>query len=294
MSPRRLRAALAAILAAVAMALCAWAVAQTGDDAPSGAPAPPAHDAPLPRAAGELASRLAATTAGLQRAIDRWLAAADPVRQRPPEDVELWALDEQRLYRLLAGRPALARAVVARLPRRMRPAARDILAAIGDLRRLTPPTTRQRFRTALPRPPGELLRYYRKAQRRFGVAWHVLAAINFVETKFNRLRNDSVAGARGPMQFLPATWRAYGMGGNIRDPHDAILGAANYLRASGAPRNYRRALFAYNRSNLYVGSVLRYARRMERDVRSYYAFYSWQVFVRTPAGDRRLTGPGIR
>jgi hypothetical protein len=69
------------------------------------------------------------------------------------------------------------------------------------------------------------------------------------------------------MQFIPSTWRAFGMGGDVRDPHDAILGAANYLRSSGAPRNYRRALFAYNPSSLYVNSVLAYARRMARSPR---------------------------
>ena len=93
------------------------------------------------------------------------------------------------------------------------------------------------------------------------------------------------------MQFIPSTWAAYGMGGNIHDPHDAIMGAANYLRASGAPRNYRRALYAYNNSTLYVDAVLRYARRIRRDERDLLALYSWQVYVRTESGDRRLTGP---
>ena len=90
----------------------------------------------------------------------------------------------------------------------------------------------------------------------------MLAAVNLVETDFNRLRNSSSSGAQGPMQFLPSTWRRYGLGGDIHDPHDAILGAANYLRRSGAPGNYRRALFAYNPSSLYVDAVLRYTRRM--------------------------------
>lgn len=105
-------------------------------------------------------------------------------------------------------------------------------------------------------PAGTLLDHYRKAQRRYRVPWQVLAAVNFVETGFNRLRSNSTAGAQGPMQFIPATWRAYGRGGDIHDPHDAILGAANYLRASGAPRNLGRALYAYNRSSLYVEAVL--------------------------------------
>ena len=149
------------------------------------------------------------------------------------------------------------------------------------------------LRTGPPRPAGVLLRYYREGERRFRVGWHVLAAVNFVESAFGRMRNASTAGAQGPMQFMPATWRAYGMGGNVHEPRDAILGAANYLRASGAPRDYRRALYAYNRSSAYVDAVLRYARQIARDRRAYFAYYSWQVFVRTPSGDRRLTGPGL-
>ena len=96
------------------------------------------------------------------------------------------------------------------------------------------------------------------------------------------------------MQFMPATWRAYGLGGDVDDPRDAILGAANYLRASGAPRDYAGALYAYNHSWSYVDAVLRYARQMQRDRHAYYAYYSWQVFVRTRSGERRLTGPGVR
>jgi membrane-bound lytic murein transglycosylase B len=96
------------------------------------------------------------------------------------------------------------------------------------------------------------------------------------------------------MQFLPATWRAYGLGGNMHDPRDAILGAANYLHASGAPRDYRRALYAYNRSTLYVDAVLSYGNQMKRDVRTFYGYYAWQVWVRTThSGLTRLTGPGL-
>jgi membrane-bound lytic murein transglycosylase B len=94
------------------------------------------------------------------------------------------------------------------------------------------------------------------------------------------------------MQFMPSTWRRYGLGGNIHDPHDAIMAAANYLHASGAPGDYRRALHSYNPSPLYVDAVLRYARHIEQDRRAYFDYYSWQVFVRTPHGDVRLTGPG--
>ena len=131
----------------------------------------------------------------------------------------------------------------------------------------------------------------REAQRRFGVPWNVLAAVNFVESGFGKLRNDSVAGAQGPMQFMPATWRAYGLGGNVHDAHDAIVGAANYLHANGAPAQTRNALYHYNPSPLYVDAVMRYARRIARGRNAFLAYYSWPVFVRTTAGVKRVTGP---
>ena len=76
-----------------------------------------------------------------------------------------------------------------------------------------------------------------------------------------------------------------------RDPHDAILGAANYLHANGAPRNYRRALFRYNASWRYVDAALRYAQLIRADRQAFCVLYSRQVFVRTPHGLVRLTGP---
>jgi membrane-bound lytic murein transglycosylase B len=94
------------------------------------------------------------------------------------------------------------------------------------------------------------------------------------------------------MQFLPSTWREYGMGGDIDDPHDAILAAANYLRRAGAPDDLNGALFTYNHSTSYVRAIRRFAGRMRADERAFLSYYAWQVFVRTPAGVRRLTGPG--
>jgi hypothetical protein len=64
------------------------------------------------------------------------------------------------------------------------------------------------------------------------------------------------------MQFLPATWKTYGVDANQDgtkdpyDPADAIFAAARYLRAAGADKNLRNALFAYNHANWYVDSVL--------------------------------------
>ena len=273
------------VLSAILACAC---LAFTG--APEALPDPTTR---LPTGPRTLAARMIATDRALGAAVGGWVREGDPSRGGAPEDVTLLALDEQRALRLLSRRPTLARRVLPGLPRAQRRAARSLVGAMRDLRRLTPASPRASLRTGPALPADRLLREYRAAQRRFGVGWHVLAAVNFVETAFNKLRNASVAGAQGPMQFIPSTWRAFGMGGDVRDPHDAILGAANLLRSSGAPRALRRALFAYNPSGLYVDSVLAYARRMARHPRAFYRLYAWQVFVRTTdGGERRLTGPG--
>ena len=267
-------------------------VSQTG-----AVPAPPAATLPEPGEALSgsprlLAARLAEVSRELRRSIEEWRATGPAADALPPEDVELRVLYQQRAFRRLARRPALARATIRALPRWLRGEARDETYALRNLFALTSHANDRRFRTRRPLAPDVLLGHYRTAQRRFRVGWHVLAAVNLVESNFGRLRNDSIAGAQGPMQFIPATWRAYGLGGDVHDPRDAIMGAANYLRASGAPGDYARALYHYNNSPLYVRGVLRFARRMARDRRAYYALWSWQVFVRTRAGDRQLTGPG--
>jgi membrane-bound lytic murein transglycosylase B len=251
----------------------------------------PSTNEALPQGPGPLGDRLTEVSDALNGSIDSWRRSGDPSRSAPPAAVTLQALYVQRVIRLLARRPRLASLTVARVPARLRPSVRDSVTALRDLMRLTPPSRNRRFKTGPAVPAGRLLGFYRAAQRRFGVAWNVLASVNFVETNFNRIRSSSSAGALGPMQFLTETWRRYGLGGDVHDPHDAIFGAANYLHRSGAPAGYRRALFAYNPSPLYVDAVLRYARRMAVDPRAYYGFYAWQVFVRTPSGDRRITGP---
>ena len=252
--------------------------------------AAPPPDAPLPQGPAPFARALVTTTQSLNTEIDAWRTAGTTAGA-PPQAVTLYALYQQRLLlRLTRDRP-LARAVLSRLPATLAGRTRDVVIAKRELARITPRSPLRRLRTGAPLPPGQLRAYYRAAERRFGVAWNVLAAVNFVETAFNRLRNSSATGAQGPMQFMPSTWRRYGLGGDIHDPHDAILAAANYLHASGAPRDYARALHAYNPSWAYVDAVSRYARHMKRDPRAFYAYYSWQVFVRTPSGYRRITGP---
>ena len=131
-----------------------------------------------------------------------------------------------------------------------------------------------KVRRGPPEPADVLRSHYREARDRSGVSATLLAAVNLIESDFGRVRNNSVAGAQGPMQFIPSTWRAYGRGGDVHDPHDAILGAARYLAAAGARDDEAGALYAYNPSSLYVTAVSRYARVMRRDPLAFYAFYA--------------------
>jgi membrane-bound lytic murein transglycosylase B len=232
---------------------------------------------------------LVQTTTNLEQAIGDW----KPKTTAAPQPVVLQALYQQRIYRLLTRDPSLATRTLALAPRDLRTTSRDLLAAQRELYWLTPPIGVHKIKVARALPAPALLSYYREAQRRFKIPWNVLAAVNFVETKFGKLRSASAAGAQGPMQFMPATWRAYGLGGNVHDARDAIIGAANYLHASGAPQNLRNALHHYNPSSAYVDAVLRYARRIGAARTMFYALYNWQVFVKTPRGDRRVTGPGL-
>ena len=112
------------------------------------------------------------------------------------------------------------------------------------------------------RIPPFLLPIYQAAGIQYGVRWEILAAINEIETDYGRNLNVSSAGALGWMQFLPSTWRVYGVDANgdkVKDPYnpvDAIFAAARYLRAAGADTDIRRAVFAYNHADWYVDSVL--------------------------------------
>ncbi len=110
--------------------------------------------------------------------------------------------------------------------------------------------------------PIFLLPIYQAAGIQYGVRWEVLAAINEIETDYGRNLNVSSAGALGWMQFIPSTWKMYGVDAN-RDgkkdpfnPVDAIFAAARYLKAAGYEKDARGAVFAYNHAGWYVDSVM--------------------------------------
>jgi hypothetical protein len=145
------------------------------------------------------------------------------------------------------------------------------------------------WRIVAPESADTLLAHYQEAEATFGVGWEYLAAINLVETGMGRIRGTSVAGAQGPMQFMPATWAAYGQG-DINSPRDAILAAGRYLAANGFtnPGGIDGALFRYNNHPAYVRGVAAIARVIELDPRAFYGYYNWEIYYLTVLGDVRL------
>lgn len=110
----------------------------------------------------------------------------------------------------------------------------------------------------------EFATIYLAASDKTGTPWQLIAAVHKIESgQAGNTTVASYAGAQGPMQFLPATYRAYALDGNgdgissIYNAYDAIYTGANYLRAGGAARgNYHSALFNYNHAEWYVNKVM--------------------------------------
>jgi len=187
---------------------------------------------------------------------------------------------QQLAVRTLAAKPtAFRRQVTTRLRPGPAAATRNEVQADRVLHAMTTPeeSLPSGWRIVQPPPPGELLGYYRRAQRRTGVHWTYLAAIHLVETRMGRIRGVSSAGAHGPMQFLPSTWDIYGAGGDINDYRDAILAAARLLKANGAPGDMSEALWHYNPSDYYVRAVTEHARAMQRSISAYRGYWHWRV-----------------
>jgi peptidoglycan hydrolase CwlO-like protein len=118
--------------------------------------------------------------------------------------------------------------------------------------------------------PHYMSLYHQAASTCPGLSWTVLASIGQVESGHGRNPSTSYAGAMGPMQFLPATFQAYGVDGNhdgsldIMNPDDAIYTAARYLCANGAGAGgaaVAQAIWHYNHADWYVQMVLSLARQ---------------------------------
>lgn len=183
------------------------------------------------------------------------------------------ARTEQLIELQLSDHPTLSRAVIKLLPRQLARDVTDDVLAHRELTTLKPSKPGPPIKLGPALAAAKLRAYYGEGQRRSGIAWQVLAAVNFVESDFGRLREPSADGALGPMQFLPVTWAAYGRG-NVHDPHAAILAAARFLNAAGGTRDERGALYHYNPSLRYVDAVERYAGRIRRDPVAYLVYYA--------------------
>jgi Transglycosylase SLT domain len=151
--------------------------------------------------------------------------------------------------------------------------------------------------------PSSYLRLYMQAGERYGLDWAVLAGIGKAECDHGRDPDPScthegsvnAAGAGGPMQFIASTWSRYRVDGdgdgtaNRWDPSDAIFAAARYLVASGAPGDYRGALFAYNHAAWYVSDVESWAARYRGST------LSFATSSELPAGEGdEQAGPDLR
>lgn len=103
---------------------------------------------------------------------------------------------------------------------------------------------------------------YESAGARYDVNPKLLQAIHIVETGASgSTTRSSYAGATGPMQFLPSTWKRHGVDGDgddkadISNVADAIFAAAKYLRSCGYP-DVKKALWGYNPSSSYYNKVM--------------------------------------
>jgi membrane-bound lytic murein transglycosylase B len=197
------------------------------------------------------------------------------------------ALAQQVAYRQLGVHPDWEPAVLAAVPAPLQAsvshqaAARREFGALHTALTANPPA----WRIIPPAPLAELQADYEAAGTATGVPWPYLAAVHLVETATGRIEGTSVAGAQGPMQFLPATWARYGAGGDIHDTRDAIFAAARYLAANGGAADIRPALWRYNHSDHYVAGVVLYGDLIAEHPLALRAFYHWGVWYKTTSGD---------
>lgn len=299
--PRRAPRSRAVLLVAMVPALLAGACADEARRVPAALRAEPADAAedPTPSSTAPTTSTTAPFDVHALRppppvadpaALAARIAAAEATLRDPAASeaaAGTAALAQQVAYRQLGDHPDWEPAVLAGLPPELHWAATTHARARRSFMAMHRryPTTLPAWRIVPPAPVEELAGLYREAEEAFGVPWPYLAAINLVETGMGRIRGTSVAGAQGPMQFMPATWAAYGAGGDINSVRDSILAAARYLAANGAPTDMVSALWNYNHSHHYVEGVARYAELLAEHPHALRALYHWGIYYRTEGGD---------
>jgi hypothetical protein len=219
---------------------------------------------------------------------DDLIADEQALRDAATSDAALSAAArrQQAAYRAIGRHPEWDAVVRSRMPSSLSEVyarnvdARRQLAAMAHTRDTLPA-----WRIEPPAPAGDLLGYYHDAEAATGVGWNYLAAINLIETRLGSINGVSTAGAQGPMQFLPATFAAYGDGGDIHSPRDSIMAAGRFLAANGFAADRDRAVFAYNHAAQYVRAVDDYAALIAADPAVFGTYYRWDVYCYTTAGD---------
>lgn len=183
----------------------------------------------------------------LRRREERLDEAVSRIREdRSRTDSRINRLRKAERARLLRTKAATGGPTVQR-QRELKIARQDIVA------RPVEPITKKQY-----------IRLYRASAKKYGFGkdWYILAAVGKVETNHGENMGPSSAGAMGPMQFMPSTWKTSGVDGNgdgvanVMDPRDAIPAAARYLKTGGAPKDWYAALFSYNHADWYVKKVL--------------------------------------
>jgi hypothetical protein len=263
-----------------------------------GVAASAAGSASVGSGAQQQAAQLAAAAAAIAAASDN----LDRLQAQPPPGVAIDQVradllmtqagfrfrdairQEQELVYALAGQPDLESAtlpLVGGSRAAALSAAGQALRALWHMSGFTPGNRvhpRFNHRYADSEPVDALLGYYQAAAARHGIDWTYLAAINFIESDFGRNNGPSSAGALGPMQFLPETFREYGGGGDINSAHDSIRAAALMLARNGAPNDYDRAVLRYNHSVDYVAAVKAYAAAVRSDPVWLTRLYYWSTY----------------
>jgi membrane-bound lytic murein transglycosylase B len=283
---------LVAAVACLALAACTDDSTPASPPGHGGSPTPQPSMPGAPQVAGKdrpAADRPRTAKQALTALTMSEKAIADPATR--PRELVVAAHVQQLAYRELGAHPGWDAAVAAGLPGSLRSVVEDNVASRRAFRAMhtTLVDTLPAWRIVAPAPADDLLRFYQRGERAYGIGWEYLAAINLVETGMGRIRGTSVAGAQGPMQFLPSTWARWGRG-DIADPADSIMAAARYLAHDGGARPSRLddALFRYNNSDHYVRGVTLLAKVMERRPRAFYGYYHWDIYYLTGHGDVRL------
>lgn len=121
--------------------------------------------------------------------------------------------------------------------------------------------------------PQEWKEAFVDAGKKYHVNYRILMAIAFVESSFtpNAVGPPNPSGelARGMMQFLPSTWKTFGVDGDgdgkadIFNPIDAIFSAAKYLHYLKIDKDPERALYQYSGgSHAYARKVMNLSQTM--------------------------------